>query len=144
MPYTVTGQLVDKDKQPIEFAIVYTSDANGKPITGSKNATTDDKGKWILNGVEDSDFITGSSVGYNKKIISAKSIVPVNLMGTTIRTIQMTLPDSVQNTLVEVPVVSNKVTIKPNNTGKYVMIASTGLLLLTATMFIIAKNKKLI
>ena len=144
MPYTVSGQLVDKDKKPVEFAIVYTSDSSGKPISGSKNATTDDKGRWVLNGVNDSDYITGSSVGFNKKIISAKSIVPVNLGGIPVRTIQMTLPEDTKTVLTEVPVESKKVTIKPNYTGRYIMIAGAGLLLLTGAMFIMAKNKKLI
>jgi hypothetical protein len=144
MAYSVSGQLVDKDGQPIGFALVYTSDSNGKPLSGSKNTTTDDKGRWVLTGVDDSDYITGSSVGYAKKTVSANSIIPINFGGNLIRTTKITLPDDVKATLDEVPIKAKKITIKPNNVGKYVMIGSAGLLLVTGIMFIVAKSKKLI
>lgn len=149
MAYQVTGQLVDSEKKPIEFGLVYISDANGKPKAGGKNTQTDDKGKWSLLGVEDSDYITGSMVGLDKKTISAKSIVPITLNCITspcpvIRSIQITLNDSASAKLEEVKVENKKVTIKPNNLGKYIMIGGAGMLLLTGVMFIIGKSKKLI
>jgi hypothetical protein len=146
MSYTVSGRLVDKDKQPIEFGVVYTSDSSGKPIAGSKNYTTDDKGRWVLNGVKDSDYITGTMVGFNKKTISAKSVIPIPnpITGIPQRMIQITLPDDVQATLAEVPVTGKKVTIKPKNIGKYVMIGGASLLLITGIMFFVGKSKKLI
>lgn len=146
MSYTVSGRLVDKDKQPIEFGVVYTSDSSGKPIAGSKNYTTDDKGRWVLNGVKDSDYITGTMVGFNKKTISAKSVIPIPNMITGIpqRMIQITLADDSQATLAEVPVISKKVTIKPKNIGKYIAIGGASLLLITGIMFFVGKSKKLI
>lgn len=144
MAYRVTGQLVDSEKKPIEFGIVYISDANGKPKVGGKNTQTDDKGKWSLSGVEDSDYITGSMVGFDKKTIPAKSIIPVNIMGIPVRSIQMTLSDSASAMLQPVTVENKKVIIKPNNLGKYIMIGGAGMLLLTGVMFIIGKSKKLI
>lgn len=147
MSYTVSGRLVDKDKQPIEFGIVYTSDSSGKPIAGSKQYTTDDKGRWILNGVKDSDYITGTMVGFNKKIIPAKSIIPIPnpITGIVQRVFQITLPDdSALSNLNEISVTTKKVTIKPKNIGKYVMIGGASLLLITGIMFFVAKNKKLI
>lgn len=149
MSYQVTGQLVDSEKKPIEFGVVYISDANGKPKVGGKNTQTDDKGKWSLLGVEDSDYITGSMVGFDKKTISAKSIVPITLNCIkspcpVIRSIQITLSDSASAKLEEVKVENKKVTIKPNNLGKYIMIGGAGMLLLTGVMFIIGKSKKLI
>jgi hypothetical protein len=115
MRYQVTGRLVDSEKKPIEFGLVYISDASGKPKVGGKNTQTDDKGRWSLLGVEDSDYITGSMVGYDKKTISAKSIVPVNVTGVPVRSIQITLNDTASAKLEEVKVESKKVTIKPNN-----------------------------
>lgn len=146
MSYTVSGRLVDKDKQPIEFGVVYTSDSSGKPIAGSKNYTADDKGRWILNGVNDTDYITGTMVGFNKKTIPAKSIIPIPnpITGIYQRMIQITLPDDSQATLAEVPVISKKVTIKPKNIGKYIMIGGVGLLLVTGIMFFVSKSKKII
>ncbi|MBK7362985.1 MAG: hypothetical protein IPJ01_11875 [Micavibrio sp.] len=146
MSYTVSGRLVDKDKQPIEFGIVYTSDSSGKPIAGSKNYTADDKGRWILNGVKDTDYITGTMVGFNKKTISAKSIVPIPnpITGISQRMIQITLPDDAQATLSEIPVISKKVTTNPKNIGKYIAIGGAGLLLITGIMFFVSKSKKVI
>lgn len=144
MAYQVTGQLVDSDNKPIEFGVVYISDANGKPKAGGKNAQTDDKGKWSLSGVEDSDYITASMVGLNKKTIPAKSIIPVNVMGFPVRSIKISLTDSASAMLQPVTVENKKVTIKPNNLGKYIMIGGAGLLLLTGVVFIIGKSKKLI
>jgi len=144
MGYTVTGQLADKSGQPLEFGVVYTSDSSGKPIASSKNTTTDDKGRWMLKDINDSDYITGTYVGYNKKTIPAKSIIPINIMGVTQRSIRITLPESVDSTLQEVVVESKKITIKPKNIGKYIMIGGGVFLLLTGIMLVVAKNKKLI
>jgi hypothetical protein len=144
MSYQVTGQLVDSEKKPIEFGVVYISDASGKPKVGGKNTQTDDKGKWSLLGVQDSDYITGSMVGFNKKTIPAKSIIPVNVMGVPVRSVQIKLTDSASAMLEPVIVENKKVTIKPNNLGKYIMIGGAGMLLLTSVMFIIGKSKKLI
>lgn len=143
MAYSVSGQLVDGKGTPIEFAIVYTSDASGKPIVGSKNAQTDEKGKWVLSGVNDSDYITASIVGYNKKIIPAKSIVPVNIMGLPMRAIQMKLTEDVKTILPEAEIASIKVPLqKEKKLGKYIAIASIGIILISATVLIL--NKKLI
>lgn len=143
MAYSVSGQLVDGKGTPIEFAIVYTSDASGKPIVGSKNAQTDEKGKWVLSGVNDADYITASIIGYNKKTVSAKSIVPVNIMGVTMRAIQMKLTDDVKTILPEAEIVSVKIPIqKEKKLGKYIAIVSIGIVLISATVLIL--NKKLI
>jgi hypothetical protein len=47
MSYSIQGKVIDADKNPIPFALVYTSDASGKPIT--------DKGFWKLNDLKDTD-----------------------------------------------------------------------------------------
>jgi hypothetical protein len=145
MAYSVIGRLLDKDKQPIAFAMVYTSDANGKPLPNPKNAQTDENGRWKLDGVNDSDFITGRMVGYNQKSISAKSIKtiqnPMTLMPQ--RAINITLPDDVNAVIPEVQVTSTKITKKQKNTGKYVMISAIGLLAITGILLTL-KNKKII
>jgi len=146
MAYTVSGRLLDKDRQPIEFGIVYTSDSSGKPIAGSRNYTADDKGRWVLNGVKDSDYITGTMVGYNKKTIPAKSImnIPNVITGIPQRIINITLLDGEKSTLSEVPVLAKKTTTMPKNLGKYIMIGGAGLLLITGIMFFVGKSKKII
>ena len=142
MGYTVIGRLIDKDKNPIEFAQVYTSDSNGKPIAGSKSAETDLQGRWRLNDVNDSDYITGTMVMFNKKTIPAKSIVaiPNPITGVSQRAINLTLSDSVGSNIKEVVVKSTKVTVKPKNVGKYIMIGGVSLLLLTGIILLVKKK----
>lgn len=81
MSYSIQGKVVaDLDlKKPIEFALVYTSDKTGKPVTPSKNTQTDDKGFWKLNDLNDTDFITIRNLGYKMKTFSAKDVPNVSL-----------------------------------------------------------------
>lgn len=142
MGYSISGQLVDSSNKPIEFATIYTSDSSGKPLIGSKNTQSDEKGRWSLNGVEDSDYITITMVGYNKNIFPAKSVVPVDIsgVGMPIRIIKKTLKEDVQTMLADVPIVSKRVIYKEKKTGKYIAIASLGLLLISASVILLNKN----
>jgi hypothetical protein len=142
MSYTVTGRLIDKDKNPIEFAKVFTSDSNGKPIAGTKFTETDLQGRWKLDGIKDSDFITGQMVGFKKKTISAKSIItiPNFITGIPQRSINITLDSSEQAALPEVAVEGKKITIKPSNIGKYIIFGSIGILAITGIILLIRKK----
>lgn len=140
MGYTISGQLVDTSNKPIEFATIYTSDSSGKPLIGSKNTQSDEKGKWILNGVEDSNYITITMVGYNKNIFPAKSIVPINIMGVPVRTIKNTLKEDAQTILEETPIISKRVIKKEIKLGKYIAIVSLGVALISASILLL--NKK--
>jgi hypothetical protein len=142
MSVLVSGQLVDGQNKPIEFAVVYTSDSSGKPLPNSKNAQTDDKGKWVLNGVGDNDYITARLVGFNQKTIPVKSIVPIMISGFPVRMTKITLSEDVKTILEEAPIFAKKVVYKEKKLGKYIAIASAGLLLITITTLVL--NKKLI
>lgn len=142
MGYSISGQLVDSSNKPIEFATIYTSDSSGKPLIGSKNTQSDEKGKWSLNGIEDSDYITATIVGYNKITFPAKSIVPIDLtgFGNPIRVVKKVLKEDVKTMLEETPIVSKRVIYKEKKTGKYIAIASLGLLLISASVILLNKN----
>ena len=72
----VFGRVVDNENKGVEFAVVYVSDANGKPI-GNVNTTTDDKGRFVFNSLNDSDFLTSRLVGLEPKTVSVKSAINV-------------------------------------------------------------------
>lgn len=143
MGYKVMGQLVDTSNKPIEFATIYTSDSSGKPLSGSKNTQSDEKGKWSLNGVEDSNYITITMVGYNKNIFPAKSVIPIDIsgVGMPIRIIKKTLKEDAQTILADVPIVSKRVIKKEKKLGKYIAIVSLGVVLISASILLL--NKKL-
>ena len=82
MGYSIQGRVLDSDLKifkPIEFALIYTSDKGGKPITPSKNTQTDEKGFWKLNDLNDTDFITVRNLGYQMKTFLAKDVPNVSL-----------------------------------------------------------------
>jgi hypothetical protein len=72
----VFGRVVDNENKAVEFAVVYVSDSNGKPI-GNVNTTTDDKGRFVFNSLNDSDFLTSRLVGLEPKTVSVKSAINV-------------------------------------------------------------------
>jgi hypothetical protein len=111
MSYSIQGKVIDTDKNPIPFALVYTSDASGKPVTPSKNTQTDDKGFWKLNDLKDTDLISVRNLGYKIKTFSAKNVpnVSFNQFMPPQRSVVTTLqPDEALN-LQEVVVVADKV-----------------------------------
>lgn len=145
MAYIVLGRLVDGDNKPLEFATVYVSDASGKPKTGGSSTTTDDKGRWKLDKVSDNDYITATYVGFKKKTIPTKTIVPVPnvITGIPERMIQIKLTSDVQTKLPDIVVSSTQVIKKEKKIGKYLIIGGISLAII-ASAFIILKNKKLI
>lgn len=143
MGYRVSGQLVDNLGNPIEFGTVYTSDSKGKPLPNAKTATTDDKGRWTLDGVNDSDYITGRMVGLIPKTFPAKSIVPVDFSGAIVRAIKLTLNQDVKTSIPEIKIEDKKVVYQEKKLGKYIMIGSAIVLGLTAIVFAI-KSKTIL
>jgi hypothetical protein len=161
MSYSIQGKVIDADKNPIPFALVYTSDASGKPVTPSKNTQTDDKGFWKLNDLKDTDLISVRNLGYKIKTFSAKNVpnVSFNQFMPPQRSVVTTLqPDEALN-LQEVVVVADKVIPKKedkkedkkdvilpkkkNNYGLYVLIAGiAGVLLITTVLILNKKTTK--
>lgn len=158
MSYSIQGKVVaDLDlKKPIEFALVYTSDKTGKPVTPSKNTQTDDKGFWKLNDLNDTDFITIRNLGYKMKTFSAKDVPNVSLSDflPPQRNILTALKYDDALNLDEVKIEADRVIPKkeeakkdvviPNkkNYGLYVLIAGiAGVLLITTALIL---NKKTI
>lgn len=142
MAYTVLGRLVDDDNKPLEFATVYISDANGKPKANGGSTNTDEKGRWKLNKVSDNDYITSTYVGFKKKTISAKSIIPIPniITGVPEKMIQIKLTSDVQTKLPDINIESTKVTKSEQKIGKYIMYGGIGLAVLSLGLIII--NKK--
>lgn len=144
MAYTLIGKIVDTDNNPIEFGSVYTSDSKGNPTSRVKSTTADDKGRWKLEGINDTDFITGQFVGFDKKTVSAKSNVkvPIPFSNAFSRNLIIKLPLSKSGSLseVEVTVTEPKIaTKKPMALGKYIAIGS-GVLVLIGAIALISKK----
>ena len=144
MAYTLIGKIIDTDNNPIEFGSIYTSDSKGNPLKSIKSTTADDKGSWKLEGINDTDFITGQFVGFDKKTISAKSNVkiPIPFSNAFFRNLIIKLPLSKSGNLseVEVTVTEPKIaTKKPMALGKYVAIGA-GVLVLIGVIALISKK----
>jgi hypothetical protein len=144
MAYTLIGKIIDTDNNPIEFGSIYTSDSKGNPTSRVKSTTADDKGRWKLEGINDTDFITGQFVGFDKKTVSAKSNVkiPIPFSNAFSRNLIIKLPLSKSGSLseVEVTVIEPKIaTKKPMALGKYVAIGA-GVLVLIGVIALISKK----
>lgn len=144
MAYTLIGKIIDTDNNPIEFGSIYTSDSKGNPLKSIKSTTADDKGRWKLEGINDTDFITGQFVGFDKKTVSAKSNVkiPIPFSNAFSRNLIIKLPLSKSGSLseVEVTVTEPKIaTKKPMALGKYVAIGA-GALVLIGVIALISKK----
>lgn len=150
MSYSIQGKVIDTDKNPIPFALVYTSDASGKPVTPSKNTLTDDKGFWKLNDLNDTDIITIRNVGYKMQTFSAKNVpnVSLNEFMPTQRSVVTTLPNDFNTE--EVQIVAEKVIPKknviipkkPKKKNPYPLIIIGGLFILATAIILYKKSKK--
>lgn len=144
MAYTLIGKIVDNDNNPIEFGSIYTSDSKGNPTSRVKSTAADDKGRWKLEGINDTDFITGQFVGFDKKTVSAKSNVkiPIPFSNAFSRNLIIKLPLSKSGSLSEVEVTVTEPKIakkKPMALGKYVAIGA-GVLVLIGVIALISKK----
>ena len=112
----IFGLVTDEQKKPVEFATVFKSDANGKPI-GNVATTGDDKGRWTLDGLLPTDFVTARMVGLEPKTMSVSSAVKIPDMVTGIPMTVLNIPmkQSASNVLQEVVVTAEKP--KPTTTA---------------------------
>jgi hypothetical protein len=148
MSYSIQGKVIDTDKNPIQFAVVYTSDASGKPVTPSKNTQTDDKGFWKLNDLNDTDIITIRNVGYKMKTFSAKNVpnVSLNEFMPTQRSVVTTLQYDVN--LEEVKIEAEKIPKKEDakkpkkKKNPYPLIIIGGLFIIATAIILYKKTKK--
>ena len=155
MSYSIQGKVIDTDKNPIPFAVVYTSDASGKAVTPSKNTQTDDKGFWKLNDLNDTDIITIRNVGYKMKTFSAKNVpnFSLNEFMPPQRSVVTTLPNDFNTE--EVQIVAEKVIPKkedaknvipkkkiPKKKNPYPLIIIGGLFILATAIILYKKSKK--
>jgi hypothetical protein len=155
MSYSIQGKVIDTDKNPIPFALVYTSDASGKPVTPSKNTLTDDKGFWKLNDLNDTDVITIRNVGYKMQTFSAKNVpnVSLNEFMPPQRSVVTTLPNDFNTE--EVQIVAEKVIPKkedaknvipkkkiPKKKNPYPLIIIGGLFIIATAIILYKKSKK--
>jgi hypothetical protein len=111
---TVYGRVVDEDNKPIEFATVFLSDSNGKPIQPSKNTTTDSNGRFKLDNLNDTDYITMSYVGLSNKTVSVKDAINLpDAFGNAIPTILAKMVTDPAVDLAEVTVTAPKINPTP-------------------------------
>jgi hypothetical protein len=152
MSYSIQGKVIDTDKNPIPFALVYTSDASGKPVTPSKNTLTDDKGFWKLNDLNDTDVITIRNVGYKMQTFSAKNVPNVSLnefmppQRSVVTTLQYDL--NLEEVKIEADKIPKKEDVKkpkkkiPKKKNPYPLIIIGGLFIIATAIILYKKSKK--
>ena len=101
--------LVTENKKPVEFATVFRSDANGKPV-GNLATTTDDKGRWQLDGLLPTDYVTARMIGLEPSTISVSKAVnmPDLITGIPMTILNIPIKQSASATLDEVVVTAEK------------------------------------
>lgn len=138
MGYTIKGKVLDKDKQPVPFVVLYASDSNAKPLTPTKSATADENGVFKIDSIEDTDFITSRMVGLATKTIPAKSLDKT-------KNILITLEPDDKTTLSTVEIIADKVKPKdkPKKHTPYyaIFLALFGLAILGTALIIKSKKK---
>lgn len=148
------GQVLDKNKKPLSGATVYVSRSNGKP-KGANSATTDDKGRWFLDGVESSDSITARLVGFKQTTVPVKKAtkIPNPVTGAKQDALVITMPDAAAQKLPEVEVKPSAPTTEQalapveekkegmSNATKIALVAG-GVILLSGLVYFITRKKK--
>ena len=109
--------LVTENNKPVEFATVFRSDANGKPI-GNLATTGDDKGRWQLDGLLPTDYVTARMVGLEPSTISVSNAVniPDTITGIPMTMLNIPMKQSASSTLNEVVVTAEKPKSTPKST----------------------------
>ena len=76
MAKKIFGRVLDNENKAVEFATVFVSDSNGKPI-GNVATNTDDKGRFVFNSLNDADHVTARRVGLKPTTVSVSRAVNV-------------------------------------------------------------------
>lgn len=76
MAKKIFGRVLDNENKAVEFATVFVSDSNGKPI-GNVATNTDDKGRFVFNSLNDTDHVTAQRVGLKPTTVSVTRAVNV-------------------------------------------------------------------
>ena len=103
MAKKIFGRVVNDKNEAVEFATVFLSDANGKPI-GNVATNTDDKGRFVFNSLNDTDYVTGQMVGLKPTTVSVKSAVNIPSTLGNMPTLAIKMPTSEGVNLQEVVV----------------------------------------
>jgi hypothetical protein len=107
MAKKIFGRVIDNENKAVEFATVFVSDANGKPI-GNVATTTNDKGQFSFNSLNDSDFLTARLVGLEPKTVSVKNAINVPSPLGNMPTVAIKMNPSAGANLQEVVVTATK------------------------------------
>ena len=144
------GLILD-DKKPIEFAVIYRSDINGKLITNpTLTSKSDENGFWILNGLSNTDYITTRLVGYDTKTISVANFlsdtINIPLKKSSVILEEVEIIDKVDKTPKEIPKeIPNVVTTPPKKMSKALIqsiLLVSGFLVIASIIYLIIPNKK--
>jgi hypothetical protein len=107
MAKKIFGRVVNDKNEAVEFATVFLSDANGKPI-GNVATNTDDKGRFVFNSLNDTDYVTAQMVGLKPTTVSVKSAVNIPSTLGNMPTLAIKMPPSEGVNLQEVVVTATK------------------------------------
>lgn len=141
----IYGRVVDEQNAPVEFATVFVSDINGKPTSTAKNTTTNDKGTFSLDNLNDSDYVTIRYVGLTPKTLQVKNAinVPVPMIGNSLPTLLFKMtPDESVASLQEVVVTSKYTPKKESHLCRNCIIAGGFLLLLVGVTLVVINTPK--
>ena len=109
----IFGFVKDENKKPLEFVTVFKSDANGKPI-GNLSTSTDEKGRWNLDGLTNSDYVTARIVGFEPTTLPITKVVQIpDELGGKMSILNIPLKQNLATTLQEFEVVAEKPKPKP-------------------------------
>jgi hypothetical protein len=137
------GLILD-DKKPIEFAVIYRSDINGKLITNpTLTSKSDENGFWILNGLSNTDYITARLLGYDTKTISVANFlsdtINIPLKKSSVILEEVEIIDKVDETPKEIPNAPSK---KMSKALIQNILLVSGFLVIASIIYLIIPNKK--
>jgi hypothetical protein len=112
MAKKIYGFVKNEINQPVEFAVVYTSDKNGKPV-GGKSTQSDEKGRFSIDAINDSDFLTASMTGLKPSTVKASSAINVPSTIGVMPTVLIKMNPSEFASLPEVKVTPKETTSNP-------------------------------
>lgn len=113
----IYGRVVNDKNEAVEFAVVFLSDSKGKPI-GNVNTQADDKGRFVFNSLNDTDFLTSQMVGLKPTTISVKKAINIPSPMGDMPTLAIKMPPSEGVNLGEIVVTAKKAEPKKEDTKK--------------------------
>jgi len=108
MAKKIYGRVVNEKNEGVEYANVVLTDSKGKQV-GNVGTTTDDKGRFVFNSLNDTDFLTAVMVGLKPTTVSVKSAINIPSPTGNMPTLAIKMPPSEGTNLQEVVVTAPKI-----------------------------------